>query len=84
MTCSHANNKILESRFTNRIKLGDGSGLLPITAKRRIHKCFDCSHRWTTYELTADALKNLITNQAELQQIRDRIRLIQDALTHNL
>ena len=84
MSCSHTNNKIIESRATHRIKLGDGSGLLPISAKRRIHKCLDCGHRWTTYELTADQLRLLLTDQNELQSLRNRFEIIQDALALTL
>ena len=80
MTCTHPKSKTLESRYISQVKLGDGTGILPLRGKRRSHECCQCGERWTTYELTADALRNLTAHQRDAQDLRHLVQHIQ-ALT---
>lgn len=80
MTCTHPKSKITESRYCANIILGGGIGRIPITAKRRSHECCDCGERWTTYELTADALRSLFAHKREAQDLRRHLQRIQESI----
>jgi hypothetical protein len=43
---------------------------------RRRRNCFDCSHRWTTYEYSATSKENLLAQRRKLTKL---IKVISDA-----
>ena len=63
---------VIDSRTTNASYL-----LIGVLARRR-RACKNCGHRFTTFEVTEDVVKTLISNSAKLKLFSDLMTGRQD------